>query len=154
MKRFASRVGVALLALTVLTLGALAPLHAAGSDDALDLNRATGAFDFVGAYQTQATETAGLELDRSTGLLYIWHGGGFNTLEVARLSSTLVGGKRTLDAQKVYTGPAKILFSSDNHEGIAIMPATSCKGGQRSFFLTTDGGGFWSLLWYRQFPCL
>ena len=41
MKRFASRLGLALLALTVLTLGTVAPLYAAGSDDALDLNRAT-----------------------------------------------------------------------------------------------------------------
>jgi hypothetical protein len=119
-----------------------------------DLDRKGGKLDYVGSYQTAATETAGLELDRSTGLLYLWHGAGFNTLEVARLSSTATaGGKRQLDTVKVYKGPAKVPFGTDNHEGIAIMPASSCKAGKRGFFLTTDGGGFFSLLWYKQFPC-
>jgi len=41
MKRFVSRLGVALLALTLLSVGAHVPLTAATADDPIDLNRAT-----------------------------------------------------------------------------------------------------------------
>jgi competence protein ComEA len=41
MKRFVSRLGVALLALAVLSIGAHAPLAAVAADDPIDLNRAT-----------------------------------------------------------------------------------------------------------------
>ena len=118
-----------------------------------DLDRQGGTFDFVGSYRTGASETAGLEFDRSAGELYIWHDDAFDTLEVARLSSSEVDGQRVIDAARIYQGPGKMLFGSDNHEGIALMSTPECQGGRRGLFMTTDGGSFWSLLWYRQFPC-
>ena len=54
---------------------------------------------------------------------------------------------------KVHDGPGKILFGSDNHEGIALTSNDECANGTRSFFLTTDGGKLWSLMWFKQFPC-
>jgi hypothetical protein len=120
---------------------------------AFDLNRDTGEFIFVGQYQTDRNETAGLEFDRSTGLLYIWHGANHLALEVTRLSSTLNASDRKLDTVKVYSGPAPILFGSTNYEGIAIASNEDCLLDQRDFFLTIDGGGFWSLLDFQQFPC-
>ncbi|MBW1808638.1 MAG: hypothetical protein JRJ87_10625 [Deltaproteobacteria bacterium] len=120
---------------------------------AFDLDRDQQTFVFVGEYLTDATETAGLEFDRSTGLLYIWHGGGFNTLEVTRLSSQPVGNDRVLTSVKVYGGPEPVPFGSENYEGVAVIGADECDNDQRGIFLTIDGGGFYSLLWYRDFPC-
>lgn len=54
---------------------------------AFDLNRTSGAFHFVGAYRTSQSESSGLEFDRSTGLLYIWHNTYPNYLEVTELAS-------------------------------------------------------------------
>jgi hypothetical protein len=120
---------------------------------AFDLDRTDSSFTFVGEYLTSADETAALEFDRSTGLLYIWHGAGHNTLEVARLSSAIAGSDRKLDTVKTHGGPGVVLFGSDNHEGIALTPGSPCPTGQRDLFMTTDGGGAASLLWYKQFPC-
>jgi hypothetical protein len=120
---------------------------------AFDLDRSNSAFVFVGEFLTAADETAALEFDRSTGLLYIWHGASHNTLEVARLSSAVVGNDRKLDTVKTHGGPGTVLFGSANHEGIALTPGVPCASGQRDLFMTTDGGGASSLLWYRQFPC-
>ncbi len=118
-----------------------------------DLNRQTGEFAFVGEYKTSADEIAALEFDRASGLLYIWHGAEFNTLEVARLSSTETKKKRRFEAAVIFQGPDTVLFGSDNHEGLAVVSVDECAGGKRGLFLTTDGGDFWSLLWYQQFPC-
>ncbi|RLB49412.1 MAG: hypothetical protein DRI90_24565 [Deltaproteobacteria bacterium] len=120
---------------------------------AFDLDRSNSSFVFVGEYLTAADETAALEFDRSTGLLYIWHGENHNTLEVARLSSAVVGDDRKLDTVKTHGGPGTVLFGSANHEGIALTPGVPCPAGHRDLFMTTDGGGASSLLWYQQFPC-
>ncbi len=118
-----------------------------------DLDRSTGGLVYVGQYETAATETAGLEFDRSTGLLFIWHGAGFNSLEVARLSSQPSGAVRRLDTVRVHTGIGSTLLGGSNHEGIAITSNAHCANGFRSLFLTTDGGDAWSLLVFNQFPC-
>jgi hypothetical protein len=118
-----------------------------------DLNRSDGSFVFVGEYKSDRNESAGLEFDRSTGLMYIWHGASHNVLEVAGISSTDAGGMRKLDTIKVITGPAPVLFGSSNYEGIALTSNDDCAGGHRGFFLTIDGGGFHSLLLFDDFPC-
>ena len=87
---------------------------------AFDLNPSTGGVALVGVYDTSANETAGLEFDRSTGLLYIWHGGGAPTLEVARLSSSSDGGDRVLDAQRIYLSPGVPDGGLNNMEGFAL----------------------------------
>ena len=54
---------------------------------AFDLSRRTKSVTFVGAYATSRLESSGLEFDRSTGLLYIWHNTGPNYLQITKLSS-------------------------------------------------------------------
>lgn len=127
--------------------------QAGGRIYAFDLNRDTGEFIFVGEYLTDKLEVAGLEFDRSTGLLYIWHGIDNNYLEVTRLSSTESGDERKLDTVRVYNGYSPPLFGSGNQEGIAILPKDECTNGNRGLFITTDGGGYYSLLLFKQFPC-
>jgi len=118
-----------------------------------DLNRDTGSLVFIGKYLTGRDETAGLEFDLSTGLLFILHGADHNVLEVTKLSSTLQGSDRHLDTVKVFIGPAPVPFGSTNYEGIAVVSNEDCLNGERGFFLTIDGGGFWSLLLFNHFPC-
>jgi hypothetical protein len=115
---------------------------------AFDLNPTTGGFKFVGEYRTSYDETAGLEFDRSTGLLWVWHSGNNDTLEKMSLASTSVGGQsyRNLVSLKVYNGPDHM-----NNEGIALMGTEDCVDGKRSFFMATDNGGAQSLTWYRDF---
>jgi hypothetical protein len=109
-----------------------------------DLNRDSGDFQFVGEYLTGRAETSGLEFDRSTGRLYIYHDAGIDILAVSDLTSTPVSGLvRQFTIIKAYDGP-----SNANNEGIAVVPS---EGAERSFFLTTDGGGARSLSWYKQF---
>jgi WD40 repeat protein len=119
-----------------------------------DLDRSNGAVHYVGEYRTAESETAGLEFDRSTGLLYIWHGGNDMTLEVARLSSSEDDGHRTFDTQRIYAGPGVPTGGSFNLEGFAIVELDGCSSSSRSAFLTTDDGGDWSLLRYADFPCV
>ncbi len=106
-----------------------------------DLNRSDGTFDFVGEYATSYNESAGLEFDRSAHHLYIWHGGGWNNLEITELSSYLTGPDRKLTEVVVYEGPC-----DGNLEGFAgTMPDEPYAW----FFLTIDGGGAESLLWFH-----
>ena len=127
--------------------------QAGGRIYAFDLNRLTGDFIFVGEYLTEKKETAGLEFDRSTGLLYIWHGISDNFLEVTQLSSAEVGGYRKLDALRIYEGFSPLPLGSNNREGVAILPVEECVDGHRGLFVTTDDGGYSSLLLFQQFPC-
>ncbi|MCU7950114.1 MAG: hypothetical protein KZQ74_11015 [gamma proteobacterium symbiont of Bathyaustriella thionipta] len=119
---------------------------------AYDLNRKDSTFVFVGRYMTEREDVSGLEFDRSSGLLYIWHGAQFNQLSVARLSSSLLKNEPKLETQKIYNGPGAIL-NEDNHEGIAITSTNECLNGKRRFFLITDHGLLWSLKMFNQFPC-
>jgi len=120
---------------------------------AFDLNRTTGDHDYLGRFETGEQETAGLEFDRSQGVLYLWHDDSFDQLEMTRLSSTVNGAERKLDSLLTYAGPALEPLMSDNLEGIAIAPLDECSGGNRRFWMTTDGGKIWSLLMYTEFPC-
>jgi hypothetical protein len=88
-----------------------------------DLSVDTKSLHFVGAYRSSRKESSGLEFDRSSGLLYIWHNTGPNYLQVARLSSYAKGKKRYLTTVKEFTGP-----KGGNLEGIAIAPAASKTG--------------------------
>ena len=118
-----------------------------------DLDRSSGSFVFIGEYETAHTETAGLEFDRSTGQLYIWHGGSFNALEVAHLSSQPSGSGRRFDTLRVHAGPASNPLGGDNFEGFAITPSLDCADPYRRAFLTIDGATAWSLYAYNEFPC-
>ncbi len=113
-----------------------------------DLERGTGVFTFVGEYRTSFSETAALSFDRSTGFLYAWHDADFDTLEKCRLSSTAVAGQtyRRLDTVRVYDGP-----DHRNNEGIGVFPIEECRNGERSSFMTIDGGAESSLLSYKNF---
>ena len=104
-------------------------------------------FVFVGRYETGRADTSGLEFDRSTGHLYIYHDKGIDILSVSDLASTPFSGLvRQFNIINSYDGP-----SNANNEGIAVFPANECVGGERSFFMTTDDGEEDSLIWYKQF---
>ncbi|MBK7876283.1 MAG: hypothetical protein IPJ77_11080 [Planctomycetes bacterium] len=113
-----------------------------------DLNRATGAFQFVGAYRTSDPETAELFFDPSLGVLFAWHGDGRNDLEVLELGSTVVGSERQLDRRLTYDFPG-----TENVEGFALQWSPAGCPGTRGAFVTTDDGGAIALRWFRQFPC-
>ncbi len=118
-----------------------------------DLNRNDSSYIYLGRLKTDRDETAGLEFDRSTGLLFILHGADHNVVEVSRLSSSVDGSERKLDTVMVFTGPEPIPLFSDNYEGIAVTSIDECVDGQRGFFLTIDGGKLWSLIHFRHFSC-
>ena len=48
---------------------------------------------FVGQYRTAYSEIAGLEFDRSTGLLFVWHDENHHVLELIDLRSAPVAGQ-------------------------------------------------------------
>jgi len=99
---------------------------------------------FVGAYRSSREESSGLEFDRSSGLLYIWHNTGPNYLQVARLSSYVEGQERHLTTVKEFTGP-----KGGNLEGIAIAPAASKTG--LCLIVDDDNQDGAALMLFRQF---
>jgi hypothetical protein len=88
-----------------------------------DLSRETKAVHFVGSYKTSRSESSGLEFDRSSGLLYIWHNIYQNYLEVTRLSSYTDVNERRMSSVTEFIGP-----KGGNLEGIAISPAIAKDG--------------------------
>ena len=78
---------------------------------------------FVGAYRSSREESSGLEFDRSSGLLYVWHNTGPNYLEVTKLSSDADGKERRLSTIKEFTGP-----KGGKLEGIAVAPSVARDG--------------------------
>jgi len=78
----------------------------------------SGAFHFVGEYETEKSESSGLAFDRSTGILYISHNVGDNSLETTNLSSTVNDGHREFVSLAVFEAP-----NDSNLEGFAIKPA-------------------------------
>ena len=94
-----------------------------------DLNPNDSNVSFVGAYNTSQIESSGLEFDRSTGLLYIWHNIGDNALEVTKLSSFIENKERRLTPVAEFIGP-----KTGNLEGIALVPA----GAKNKLFLILD----------------
>lgn len=125
---------------------------------AFDLDRATGDVDFVGEYRVApelaseplgVTAVAGLEFDRSTGELLVWHQlRERNVLAVVDLASSAVPGEfyRALAQPRLYPGP-----SGRNYEGVAVASIAECRLGSRRLFLTVDDGKRRALLVYEQF---
>lgn len=120
---------------------------------AFDLDPASSAFDFVGAYRTGAAETAELCFDRPSGLLHALHGDGVNEIEVLSLASTIVaGGERELVPLATWAPPTGMPAGA-NLEGLALVSFADCASGERSAFLAIDDGGSTSLVRMRRFPC-
>ncbi|MFH1379256.1 MAG: fibronectin type III domain-containing protein [bacterium] len=119
-----------------------------------DLDRTTpGNYIFVGEFTTGESEIAGLEFDRSTGVLFSYHNygyyGGGSDDHLQALSITTSGtGTKAFPVLKSWYGPRIA-----NNEGIAIESIDEGVAGQRNFFLTTDDGGTDSLGLYKEFPC-
>ncbi len=91
----------------------------------------TGAVSFVGSYKTSRSESSGLEFDRSTGRLYVWHNTGENYLEVVGLTSVLrADGTRQLQVLQEYVGP-----KTGNLESVALAPV---KSREHTVFITDD----------------
>jgi len=111
---------------------------------AFDLNPAGTTYGYVGKYKTSRTETAGLEFDRSTGKLYIWHNTGANYLEVTELNSYIDGADRKLRTIVEYTGPR-----SGNLEGFACTPTEETNNW--CFVADDNNLNTEAIVWYRQF---
>jgi hypothetical protein len=118
----------------------------AGGLYVFDLNRTTGAFDFVGRYATAYDETSGLEFDRSTGELHIWHNTSGNVIEISDLTSVAAGfGPRKMTTTRLIAGPR-----TGNLEGIASTPNST---GEGWWWFTDDGNrNGAALTWFQQFP--
>ncbi len=80
-------------------------------------------FAFIGKYKTNKSESCDLSFDKTTGLLYILHNTGVNTLEVTDLTSNISGSDRKFTVRSEYTlsNPA----GNINIEGFAIAPKCS-----------------------------
>lgn len=86
---------------------------------AFDLDPKGHIYRFVGKYTSARDESSGLEFDRSSGLLFIWHNTDGNSLELTTLASSEVEeGERKLNQIKEYSGP-----KGGNLEGFALTPA-------------------------------
>ena len=110
-----------------------------------DLDPDSGVYDFVGRYLTSRGESSGLEFDRSSGVLYVWHNTGSNYLELTDLSSFVrADGQRQFNTLVEYNGP-----KGGNLEGIAVTPITS----QDHWILIVDddnqNGA--ALMWFDEF---
>lgn len=84
-------------------------------------------FVFVGKYKTNRSESCDLEFDRSTGLLYILHNTGSNSLEVTDLSTTAFTGGRKFVTKNEYSLPNP--SGNTNIEGFALTPRLSSPDG-------------------------
>ncbi len=109
---------------------------------AFDLNPATGAVGFVGRYRTLRGESSGLEFDRSTGHLYVWHNTGGNTIEVSDLTSSPAPGGRQLNVVKEIRSP-----KGGNLESIALSP--QAEGDRWVFFTDDDNQNGAALMWFK-----
>ena len=109
-----------------------------------DCDPVSNAVDFVGRYATGRTESSGLEFDRSTGKLYVWHNLGANYLEEVDLASTdLGGGNRRLTQLREWVAPKR-----GNLEGIALTPADTYE--HEAFITDDDNQQGYGLMRYRQ----
>lgn len=116
-----------------------------GAVYAFDINPASPDVALVGVYKTSRSESSGLEFDRSSGKLWIWHNLGTNYLEVVDLTSTVqLDGSRRLKTLVEYDGP-----KAGNLEGIALTPASANEHG---FFITDDDNqNGYALMQFRDF---
>jgi hypothetical protein len=123
-------------------------------------NHSNADYIFVGEYTAgpagEQTEIAGMEFDRSDGVLYSYHNYGISNqagqndkllaLHITPEGSAII---KTLPVLKSWIGP-----HINNNEGIAFCSNDEPNAtGNRYFFLTTDGGGVpGSLGIYPSFP--
>ena len=117
-----------------------------GAIHVFDLSATDESFEEVGVYQTSHTDVSALEFDADTGRVYIW-AGGFNDLEVVRLSSVAIGGVRQFETEYVFDYPG-----SDNIEGLALAGLEDCGPSGRPMFFTTDDGDERALDVYMDWP--
>jgi len=111
---------------------------------AFDLNRSNDTCTYIGKYLTSHGESSGLEFDRSTGMLYIWHNTGSNYIEITDMTSIAVSELRKFVTQTEFYGP-----KTGNLEGIAITPTSS---GENWYFATDDSNqDGYALMWFSQF---
>ncbi len=111
-----------------------------------DLDRSNGSLDFVGQYQTAYSESSGLEFDRDSGKLHIWHNTAGNVIEINDLTSLSNGsGLRQMTTLELIQSP-----KGGNIEGIAFTHESS---GEGYWWFTDDanqnGGG---LMWFQHYP--
>ena len=109
-----------------------------------DLNRMNNRYIYVGLYKTGRAETAGLEFDRSKGILYIWHNIGANYLEMTELNSYVDGDERRLRQIVEYSGPRK-----GNLEGFALSPVA--KENNWCFIADDNNKNGEAITWYKAF---
>jgi len=118
-----------------------------GAIHVFDLSATDDSFDEVGVYQTSRTDVSALEFDASTGRVYIWSGG-YNDLEVVRLSSVAIGsGLRQFDTEYIFDYPG-----TDNIEGLALAGIEDCGSSGRPMFFTTDDGDARAFDVYEDWP--
>ena len=109
-----------------------------------DLSADSKAVRLVGVYKTAKDESSGLEFDRSSGLLYVWHNIGSNTLEITGLSSVAEDGERRLTSVAEFQGP-----KGGNLEGVAMTPAAS--GETLCLMVDDDNQDGAALMLFRRF---
>lgn len=109
-----------------------------------DLSPSNGVYGYAGRFLTGRDETAGLEFDRSSGLLLVWHNTGANYLEVVDLSSAAEGSERRFRQIAEYSGPRR-----GNLEGFAVVPADSSN--TWCFVTDDDNKDGEAIVWYRRF---
>jgi hypothetical protein len=119
--------------------------HQDGGDiHVFDCKRQGNTWIHVGTYATGREESSDLAFDRSSGVLYIWHNIGSNSIEAVRLASQAASGGRAFTFIKEFAGP-----KAGNLEGMAITPAAS---GENWYFATDDDNqDGWALMWFREF---
>ncbi|EKD41328.1 MAG: hypothetical protein ACD_73C00767G0002, partial [uncultured bacterium] len=110
-----------------------------------DLSPNDGSFDFVGEFMTSQTESSGLEFDRSSGKLFIWHNTNGNKLEVTDMTSVVrADGNRQFRTIQEYDGP-----KGGNLEGFALTPAADQE--YWAFFTDDDNQNGAALMWFQDF---
>jgi len=111
---------------------------------AYDLDPNGSRYRLVGKYASSRDESSGLEFDRSSGFLFIWHNTDGNRLEVTTLSSSKVNGERKLNRIKQYYSP-----KDGNLEGFALTPANASE--HRAFFVDDDNQDGAALMVFNEF---
>ncbi len=109
-----------------------------------DLNRTNNSYIYLGRYRTGRSETAGLEFDRLSGLLYIWHNTGPNYLEISDLMCVQKGGEMRVNQLAEFIGPRR-----GNLEGLAVAFGA---GSYSWCFITDDNNkNGEAIMWYKCF---
>ena len=119
-------------------------IQSGGYIHVFDLHPSNTTFEHIGRYETERSETAGLEFERETGKLYVWHNTGANYLEIVELNSYTNGSERKLKTLLEYTGPR-----SGNLEGFAIDLETETNAW--CFITDDDNLNSEAIVWYPHF---